>query len=154
MLFAFLTKISSDYMVSRYWIGSLFDTFFPPFFRLGNFSNLDFSLISEAPKALSVLKTFCSEILFWPSHSAREPKMLSTAYQVIRLAFYLDNKHAYPAISRSPMNDLFRAVPEYCRRIGDASTAILPELAATLSGAHSQGIMFGMVFIRCVKTVP
>jgi len=143
----------SDYMVSRHWIGSLFDTLYPPFFRLGNFNNLDLSLISETPKAFNVLKTLCSEILFWPSHYAREPKMLSTAYQVIRLAFYLDKKHAYPAISRSPMNNLFRTTPEYYRHMGDASIAILPELAAALSGTDGQGILFGMVFIRCVKTV-
>jgi len=138
-------------MVSRHWIGSLFDALYPPFFRLGNFSNLDLPSVSEASKALGVLKTLCNEILFWPSHYAREPKMLTTAYQVIRLAFYLDRKHTYPAISRSPLNDLFRTVPEYCRRVGDASNPILPELAAALSGTHSQGILFGMLFIRCVK---
>ncbi len=134
----------------RHWISSLFDSLFPPLLRLGHFANLDITTIPEAPKALPILESYCKEILFWRQHITRDPKLLTTAYQVVRIVFYFNRLQALPSIIRSPLSDLLRTVPEYSRKEGSNFNFILPRLVYALAGNQIQGIDCGILSLKCV----
>lgn len=130
----------------RFWISSLFNTLFPPLSCLGHFSNLDISTIPEAPRAFNVLYEYCREIIFCPTHMRRDPTLLTSSYQVMRIAFYVDKRHFQTVVPRSPLDNLLRTVQDFNLKSRDVAIPILRAISITLDGS-----LYGITLLRYVQ---
>ena len=116
--------------------------------HLGHFANLSVTKIPESRKAFPIIEEYCKDLIYWPHYSAGDPELLTTSYQVARIAFFLNRTQFHPEILRSPLNTLLSYIPEY-RRVAD-DISILPELLWALNGTHNQGALCGIRVLECV----
>ena len=138
-------------LLPSWWISSLFGALFPPMHRLGHFANLNVAKIPEAIKAFPVIEEYCKDVIYWPNYTPGDHNLLTTAYQVARIAFFLNRTQAHPVILRSPLNTLLSAIPSYTRLTDSTVHPILPELLWALNGTDTRGTHFGICVLEYVS---
>ena len=79
------TRVIDSY--TRYWIGQLYETLYPPSFQLGNVANLDISSLPEA-NVFKVPRMWSLNILYSQSHHLHDPKNLTLVCQIARFCFF------------------------------------------------------------------
>jgi hypothetical protein len=112
--------------------------------RLGHFANLSVSKIPETSKAFPIIEEYCKDLIYWPRYSAGDPDLLTTSYQVARIAFFLNRTQLHPEILRSPLNSLLSSILRY---------PILPELLLALDGTQTQGTLCGIRVLEYVSNL-
>ena len=116
---------------------------------LGTVASLDVALISEAHKAIEVVKGWSRDFLY--SRHRWDPKLLTAVYQTANLCFYLDRANARQYIHGAPVFNLFDMMPAYCRHIGgndSQSACVVRELACSLQGTDNVFISAGILFVK------
>ncbi len=76
----------------------------------------------------------------------RDPTLLTSSYQVIRIAFYVNKNHFQTVVPHSPLDNLLRTVQDLNLRSGDVVTPILPAISTTLKGS-----LYGIMLLRYVQ---
>ena len=114
-------QIADSY--TRYWIGRLYETLYPPSFQLGNVANLDIAALSEV-NGFDVPRTWSLDILYSQRHNLYDPKNLTVVCQIARLFFFLGKQ---------------RALPDFCRKF---------EIIDSLSRTECPSILRGVSFLK------
>ena len=128
----------------RYWIGRLYETLYPPSFQLGNVTNLDIAALPETD-GFKVPKMWSLNILYSQSHQLYDAKNLTVVCQIARFCFFLEKQKALSYVPNAPFINLFRALPDFCRKSGEES--IVPEIVDSLLRMEYQSIPRGVFFL-------
>lgn len=115
--------------------------------RLGGIHNLSITLISEASNAFAVLKGWCLEFLYG-AHRGDDPRLLTTACQVVKLCFYLDKHNMLEHIGRSPLLAIFKGLPGFQRANGDSSVYFVAEFFHCLSTVDGMSVARGIASVK------
>lgn len=152
-----MSKFNSKYLslniqivdsYTRYWIGRLYETLYPPSFQLGNVTNLDIAALSEVD-GFKVPKMWLLNILYSQSHQIYDSKNLTVVCQIARFCFFLEKQKALGYVPNAPFINLFSALPDFCRKPGEES--IVPEIVDSLLRMEYQSIPRGVFFLKYVK---
>jgi hypothetical protein len=125
-------------LYTRYWIGRLYETLYPPSFQLGNVANLDISALPEA-NGFNVPRTWSLDILYSQSHHLYDPKNLTVVCQIARLFFFLEKQKAHGYVPNAPSISLFSTLPDFCRKF---------EIVDSLLRTECQSIRRGVSFLK------
>lgn len=139
----FSIRIANSF--TRYWIGRLYETLYPPSFQLGNVANLDIAALPEAD-GFKVAKMWSLNILYSQSHQLYDSKNLTMVCQLARFCFFLDKQKALGYVPNAPFINLFSTLPDFCRKPGEES--IVPEIVDSLLRMEYQSIPRGVFFLK------
>jgi hypothetical protein len=141
-------KFQIAYSHTRYWIGQLYETLYPPLFQLGNVANLDIAALPEA-NGFKVAKMWSLNILYSLDHYRNyDSKTLTVICQTARLCFFLDKQGALGNISNAPVINLFSTLPDFWRKSGERSICVVPEIVDSLLRMGYQSILRGVLFVK------
>ncbi|KJA29102.1 hypothetical protein HYPSUDRAFT_32443 [Hypholoma sublateritium FD-334 SS-4] len=133
----------------RDWIGRISNIFYPVLDRLGGVHSLDTASIPEASNAFALLRGWCLELLYG-RHRHDEPRLLTTAYQVVKLCFYLDKQNTLELIKRSPLLGIFRGLSLFQRPNGENSVCFVDELFYSVSTVNITAVARGVLSVKHV----
>jgi hypothetical protein len=126
---------------TRYWIGRLYETLYPPSFQLGNVANLD---IAALP-GFKVPKMWSLDILY--SHQLYDSKNnLTMVCQIARFCFFLEKQKALGYVPNAPFINIFSTLPDFCRKPGEES--IVLTIVHSLLRMEYQSIPRGVIFLK------
>ena len=134
-------------MFVRDWIGRIFNIFYPALDRLGGIHKLDIASISEAPNAFAVLRGWSMELLY-RGDLHDDQKLLTTAYQAVKLCFYLDKRNTLEPIKRSPMLAFYKGLPLFQRANGNSSVCFVSELFSCISAVDGFTVARGVASVK------
>jgi hypothetical protein len=108
-------------------------------------TNLDIAALPEAD-GFRVPKMWSLNILY--SHQLYDSKNLTMVCQITRFCFFLEKQKALGYVPNAPFINLFSALPDFCRKSGEESIMIVPEIVDSLLRMEYQSIPRGVFFLK------
>lgn len=142
------SDILLDLTCHRDWIGRIFNIFYPALNCFGGIHNLNVTSIPEVSNAFAVLRRWCLELLYGRHRRDDEQGLLTKAYQVVKLCFYIDKQNTLEPIKRSPLLDIFRRLPLFQRPNGESSVCFVDELFYSVSTVNITAVARGVLSVK------
>ncbi len=88
------------------------------------------------------------EFLYYGMHHSEDTRLLTTAYQVVKLCFHLDKQNMLEHIGRSPLFAIFKGMPQFQRANGDSSVYFVAEFFDCLSTVDGLSVARGIASVK------
>ena len=107
-------------------------------------ANLDIAALPgfEVPRMWSL------NILYNQSHHLYDPKNLTVVCQIAKFCFFLEKEKALNYVPNAPFINLFSALPDFCRKLGEEAIGVVPEIVDSLLRMEYQSIPRGISFLK------
>ncbi|KAL1686634.1 hypothetical protein GGG16DRAFT_117700 [Schizophyllum commune] len=132
----------------EYWINKLYETLFPPIFKLGTTVNLRNALIPEATKYFQIVKYWCQDVLRSQPRAPRDERVLTTVLRAAHLSYIFDKKDAPRYLRTAPALRYFHTRGMESYFVG--GYCIVPYMLSALEGDGNHFINAGVAFLRQV----